>query len=293
MTKLSIIIVSYNTKEILLKCLQTLEENIKKCRFQSEIIVVDNASIDDSPTQISKFKEQNQNLNLKTIFNKKNFGYGKANNQGIKIARGEYILFLNSDVIADEINFEKLINYFKSDEKIGVLTAKVILKNGQIDPACHRGFPTLWRAFCYFTKLEKIFGKVPLLNRLFGGYHLTYLNLNTIHEIDSPSGAFYLTKKNILEKVGVFDEKFFMYGEDLDLSFRIKKAGYKIIYYPLGKVLHYKYQSGLQAKDEKTREKTRGYFNQVIKIFYKKHYEKKYPKVINYFVNLIINWLNK
>ena len=293
MNKLSIIIVSYNTKEILEKCLRSLTANLHKYTFESEVIIVDNSSIDGSQSQISKIKEQNQNLKIKTIFNKENMGYGKANNQGIKIAQGEFILFLNSDVVVGDVNFKKVINYFDSNKKIGVLTTQVVLANGEIDPACHRGFPNPWRAFCYYIKLEKIFGKFPILNRIFGGYHLTYLNLETIHEIDSPSGAFYLTKKTILDKVGIFDEKFFMYGEDLDLSFRIKETGYKVIYYPDEKVIHYKYQSGLEAKDNKTKSKTKEYFYQVMKIFYKKHYEKKYPKVINSLVDLVINFMNK
>jgi len=295
MTKLSIIIVSYNTKGILEKCLRSLINNIKKYSFQSEIIVVDNGSTDGTIKLIQnlKFKVQNESLKFQIIKNNKNLGYGRANNQGIKIAQGEYILFLNSDVVVNDVNFKKILDYFDGDQKVGVMTAKVVLTSGEIDPACHRGFPTPWRAFCYFIKLEKIFGKLPILNKIFGGYHLTYLDLNVIHEIDSPSGAFYLTKKIILDKVGAFDEAFFMYGEDLDLSFRIKKAGYRIIYYPKEKVIHHKYQSGFRAKDKNIKAKTKGHFYQVMKIFYKKHYEKKYPKIFSSLVYIVISLINR
>lgn len=285
MAKLSIIIVSYNTKEILAQCLQSLIDNLHKYSFESEIIVVDNNSTDGTTEQI-------KNLKLKIIKNNSNLGFGKANNQGVGVAQGEFILFLNSDVIVGDVNFKKVIQFFETDKKNGVLTTKVVLGNGEIDPACHRGFPTPWRAFCYFVKLEKIFGQFPILNRIFGGYHLTHFNLETIHEIDSPSGAFYLTKKEILDRVGIFDEAFFMYGEDLDLSFRIKEAGYKIIYYPQERVIHHKYQSGLGSKKNKTKSKTKNYFYQSMKIFYKKHYERKYPGIMTYLVNFFINFLN-
>ncbi len=286
MTKLSIIIVSYNTKEVLAKCLQSLIDNVKKYSFKSEIIVVDNASTDGSQELLESYKARQV---IKFIKNKDNYGFGRANNQGVKIAQGEYILFLNSDVVVGDVNFGKILDYFDNDKKIGVMTVKVILPKGEIDPACHRGFPTLWRSFCYFAKLEKLFGKTQILNKVFGGYHLLNLDLNTIHEIDSPSGAFYLTKKIILKDIGVFDEQFFMYGEDLDLSYRIKNGGYKIIYYPEEKVVHYKYQSGFKAKDEQVKLKTKSHFNQVMKIFYKKHYAQKYPKFINSLVYFIIN----
>ena len=105
----------------------------------------------------------------------------------------------------------------EQDSSIGVMTVKVVLPDGSLDPASHRGFPTIWRSFSYYSGLEKVFGKLPFLNRAFGGYHLTYENLKKRHEIDSPTGAFYLTRKETFDKVNGFDESFFMYGEDLDL----------------------------------------------------------------------------
>ncbi|MBI4225968.1 glycosyltransferase family 2 protein [Candidatus Roizmanbacteria bacterium] len=292
----SIIILSYNTKDLTEKCLTSLFKIISKNKaIRTEIIVVDNASTDGTIENL-KFqsrlnRDKNKNLRFRLILNKKNLGYPKGNNQALKIAKGKYILFLNSDVIIDDLDFEEIMSYLENHPRIAVLTVKVKLSDGNIDPAAHRGFPTVWSSFCYFIGLEDLFKNVPFVNRIFGRYHLPHLNLREIHDIDSPSGAFYLTKKDILKKVGGFDESFFMYGEDLDLSFRIKKLGYKIVYYPRFEVLHLKSASGLEKKDPHTRLEARYHFFEAMEIFYKKHYEKKHNKLINNMIYFFIKVL--
>lgn len=297
---LSIIILSYNTKELTKRCFSSLYKNLpKNNNFLSEIIIVDNGSTDGSmdniKNQISKHKDTNKKSNIffQFIPNKTNLGYPKGNNQALKIASGKYILFLNSDTVIEKLDFFRLINYLESNQEIGALTVKVLLPNGKIDPASHRGFPTPWSAFCYFVGLEKLFNKIPYLNRIFGNYHLVHLDYESVHEIDSGSGAFYLTRKDLLDRVGGFDETFFMYGEDLDLSFRIKKLGYKIIYYPDYKVIHLKHASGLEKKDRQINKKTQRHFFKAMEIFYKKHYEKTHTTFINSIIYLTIKLIKK
>lgn len=288
MIKLSIIIVSYNTRDLTLKTIKSLLLNLKKESFLYEIIIVDNNSSDKSTEAIEKIIKKNQEIIL--IKNKQNLGYSKANNQGIRIAKGEYILFLNSDVLITNVKFNDILSYLDKNPQIGALTVKVLLSDNQLDWACHRGFPNLWNSLCYFLKLEAIFYHLPILNKIFGGYHLVEKNLNQIHEIDSPSGAFFLTRKNILNKIGGFDEKFFMYGEDLDLAYRIKALGYRIIFYPKYQVIHLKYASGLKKNDIKIQLKTKKFFYQAMKIFYDKHYQKKYPNFVNKIIHFIIDF---
>lgn len=289
MVDVSVIIVSYNTCELTQRAIHAILASLEKSPTLSyEIIVVDNASTDESVTMLKAQK------NIALIENTHNFGYGAANNIGIQKAQGTYILLLNSDVIADRIDFSALISYMQRQPNIGVLTVRVELEYGGIDPASHRGFPTIWRAFCYYAKFEKLFGAIPLLSRLFGGYHLTYLDLHTTHEIDSPAGAFYLSTKKILDQVHGFDEAFFMYGEDLDLSYRIKEKGYKVVYYPAFTVVHLKHQSGLK-KNTDTIEKraiqheTKKHFYHAMKIFYDKHHAKNNPSFVNTLIHLIID----
>jgi len=285
---LSIIIVAYNNAFFIEVCLKKLINSLKKEDFSWEIIIIDNGSYDRTIEIIKSIKEKNKNIIL--IENKKNLGFSKANNQGIKKALGRYILFLNSDVLVEKIYWQKLINFIEKNKDIGALTVKVKLQNGQIDLASHRGFPNLWRSFCYFSFFERFFSFNLFFKKIFGGYHLLHLNFNKIHEVEAISGAFFLTRKKIMEKLGGFDEDFFMYGEDLDLCLRIKKLNYKIIYYPDFEVLHLKYQSGLKSKDQNIKIKTKSYFFQAMKIFYKKHYTKRYPFFINLLFYLIINW---
>jgi GT2 family glycosyltransferase len=281
MKDLSVIIPSYNTKDITCECIRSILTSLPSDTSVSyEIIVVDNASQDGSPEAIAQ-------LPVTLLALKENIGYSKANNRGLDHATGRYILYLNSDVLTKDVNFASLIQYLDTHEDIGALTVKVNLPNGNIDPASHRGFPTIWRSFCYYAGLEKMFGKIPVLNSLIGGYHLTHENLNTIHEIDSPTGAFFLTRKSLVDRLGGFDESFFMYGEDIDLAFRIKELGYKIIYYPVYNVTHLKYQSGIKTKKETVRSKTKQYFYDAMKIFYKKHYAAKNPS----FINTLIYWV--
>ncbi|NMB84503.1 glycosyltransferase family 2 protein [Candidatus Roizmanbacteria bacterium] len=291
MKKISIVIVSYNTEDVTLDCLRHLKKNFERFPSDYEIIVVDNASSDQ--TVLSIKKEMEKWPELKLIKNEANVGYGRANNQALDISQGEYILYLNSDVIVDGLNFEDILSLMDSHQQIGALTIKVVLPSGQVDPASHRGFPTVWRSFCYFFQLERLFGKVPGLGRIFGGYHLTTRSLDTIHEIDSPTGAFYLTRSSILKKTGAFDRDYFMYGEDLDLSFKIKSLGYKIIYYPLAEVLHLKYVSGLKNRNVKVRSKTRSHFYEAMKIFYRKHYSSKYPEFFNRLIYFFIDIKSK
>lgn len=288
MISLSIIIVSFNTKEITKKCLLYLKKNFVRYPLDYEIIVVDNNSKDGSSEMLLDL-EKKYLKNLHVFLSKKNLGFGNGSNFGLEKSKGKYILYLNSDVIVADVDFRDLIKIMEMQKDIGALTVKVILPNGDIDPASHRGFPNLWRSLTYFFGLEKLFAEVSILNKLFGGYHLIHLNLKEVHEIDSPTGAFFFTRKSIVDKLGGFDKDFFMYGEDLEMSYQIKELGYIIIYYPLWSVLHLKYSSGLKTNDIKIKSITKFYFYDSMKIFYQKHYSKDNPWLINQLIYLFIN----
>jgi len=289
MIPLSIIIVSFNTKEIIKKCLLSIKANFDKYPIDYEVIVVDNDSHDGTGEFLLDLEKKQKNLHI--FLNKANLGFGKANNIGLKKSKGKYILYLNSDAIITDIDFRDLIRVMEMENNIGALTIKVVLSNGEIDPASHRGFPTLWNSFTYFSGLERLFFYTPLLNKIFGGYHLVNLNLNNIHQVDVITGAFLLSKKEILDKIGGFDEDYFAYGEDIEMAFQIKKLGYKIIYYPLWKVLHLKSVSGLKKKgNEVVRKKTSVYFFDSMKIFYNKHYSQNHWWLVNKLAFLAIDY---
>lgn len=262
---LSIIIISYNTRVLLRSCLTTLAHAMGKNSW--EIIVVDNASTDGSVQMVKK-----DFPNVRVLENSKNEGFARANNMGLREARGKYLLLLNSDTEIPKGTIEAVRAFFDQHPDGGVCTCKVLLPDGSIDPACHRGFPTPWAALTYFTGLERLFPR----SKLFARYHQWYKGIDSVHEIDSPMGAFYMVRRVVIDSVGFLDEDYFMYGEDVDWSYRIKQAGWKIYYYPLVTVLHRKKQSGRDSKDTSLRRKTEKYFYESMLLFYKKHYQHRY-----------------
>lgn len=287
---LSIIIVSYNTKDLLRDCLYSLiRSNQLNHPLSSnyEVIVIDNASTDNSAGMIKKEFPQ-----VKLIQNRANLGYAKANNQALRQAHGEYILFLNPDTIVSPKSLKPLIDYLKTHPQVGVITPRLELKNGQLDPDCHRGFPTPWAALCSFSGLEKLFPQ----SKLFSQYHQLYKNLKIPHEIDACCGAFLLTRGKIIKKIGGWDETYFFYGEDLDLCYRVKQAGYKIVYYPLVSSIHYKgASSGIRKEtrkmttaDKETRLRAAQASIEAMEIFYKKFYLDKYPRIVTWLIILFI-----
>ena len=271
--KLSIIIVNYNTKEYLRQALQSIKQSTDQ--LDKEVIVVDNASTDDSLNLVKHNFPW-----VKLIASPQNLGYAAANNLGLKQASSEYILFLNSDteILPDTLSI--MIDFMDQHKDVGVSTCRVELPTGQIDPASHRGFPTPWAALTYFTGLETAFPKL----RLFGQYHQGWQDLSMIHEIDSPAGAFFLTRKQILDAIGSFDDRFFMYAEDLDLALRIKQAGWKVMYVPTTKIIHHKKKSGRHSADPHLRRTTSQHFFTTMKLFYDKHYKNRYPFIVRWLV---------
>lgn len=286
---LSIIIVNYNAKKFLYQCLKSIE-NADKPDFY-EIIIVDNDSRDGSNAMIKQDFPY-----IRLIENSENIGFSKACNQGIRIAKGEFILLLNPDTLIYKESLIRPLEFMRLRNDVGVVSCFVELPNHTIDPACHRGFPTPWVSFCYFIGLEKLFPK----SRTFGGYHLGWLPLNTIHEIDTPSGCFYLVRREVIEQVGLLDESYFLFYEEVDWSYRIKQAGWKIYYFPEVKITHYKgISSGIKKNTSKlssaTKEMKRKAINSFcdsIKIFYDKHYKNKYSLIITWFVYLGI-WIKR
>lgn len=277
---LSIIIVTHNAQALVNLLMQSVYQAVNFLDKTTEIIIVDNASTDNT---CKILREKYKDVLLLT--NRQNLGYAKANNQAITRAKGKYILLLNSDTQLSVNVLKKMIDYMENDPGVGVVTCKVLLPDGSLDPACHRGFPTPWASATYFLGLEKLFPH----STYFSQYHLGKFSLNTIHEIDSPSGAFFLVRKEAVKQVGLLDETFFMYGEDLDWSYRIKKNGWKIIYNPGATIIHYKKQSGLKSTDPIKRKKTLQAFYDAMKIFYNKHYSDKYPKIIRLIIFFLID----
>lgn len=275
---LSIIIINYNTQGFLRQCLKSLP-------VAAEIIVVDNASGDGSALMVQK-----EFSRVKLIRNQENIGFAKANNQALSLSKGEYILFLNPDTVVPQKTIPGLISYLEKHPQVAVTTPALQLRRGQLDMACHRGFPTPWAAFCYFAGLEKLFPK----SRIFAQYHQTWQDLKTTHEIDGCCGAFLLTRRCVLDEVGFFDEQYFFYGEDLDLCYRIKQAGFKIIFYPKVKAIHYKgVSSGLRPEshdisqaDQATQQQAKQAAMEAMIIFYDKFYRYRYSRLVTLLVKL-------
>lgn len=230
--KLSVIIVNYNVKHFLEQCLHSVYKAAKG--IETEVFVVDNNSVDGSAQLIrEKFPD------LHFIENKENVGFSRANNQAIRIAKGKYILLLNPDTVVEEDTFLKVIDFMEQHPEAGGLGVKMIDGKGAFLPESKRGLPTPWVAFYKMFGLSKLFPN----SRKFGKYHLSYLSENEIHSVDVLAGAFMLMRKETLEKVGLLDETFFMYGEDIDLSYRITLGGYKNYYFPETTIIHYKGES--------------------------------------------------
>jgi len=273
---LSIIIVNYNGGQFLLDCLDSLQT----ASIKLDIWVVDNASSDGS---IDEAQKKHPTVNY--IKNSQNLGFAKANNQALKKVRSEYILLLNPDCIVSSHTLDYMLTFMKTHTDVGAASCKVEHKNGSIDWASHRGFPTPWVSFLYFA-----LGDDSL-------YHQTYKDMRTEHEVDSISGAFFMTRKSVLDKVGFFDEDYFLYAEDIDLCFRIKEKGFKIIYVPDVVALHHKgitsgiklHSKEISTAQDTSRKRALNSFYITMKIFYKKHLEKKYPFFINALVYLGIN----
>ncbi|HMW94949.1 MAG TPA: glycosyltransferase [Chitinophagales bacterium] len=224
--------VNYNVQYFLEQCLNSIFRS--SVSFNFEVYVVDNASLDGSVDMLKKQFPQ-----VKLIENKENVGFAKANNQAIKLSQSEYVLLINPDTIIQEDTLEKCVAKMANDSKIGALGIKMYDGNGKYLPESKRGFPSPIAALSKMSGLSKIFPK----SKLFGKYHLGYLDKNQNHEVDVLSGAFMLVRKSVFDTIGLLDESYFMYGEDIDLSYRIQQAGYKNYYFAESNIIHFKGES--------------------------------------------------
>ena len=269
---LSIVIVNYNTKSLTTQTVKSVISSTEGIDY--EIIVVDNSS------KTSEYFEM-EDKRVKILSRVENRGFGHACNIGANIAIGRYILFLNSDTIMRKDTLRGAVKYMDSHIDIGCLGIKTLLKDGTFDHGCKRGFPTPFNSFCYVLKLDRLFPKV----KKFGGYTLNYLSQDETNEVDSVSGAFMLIPKRVLGKVGLFDESIFMYGEDIDLCYRIKKAGFKVVYYADVWMTHLKGQSGLHTKSPLVIK----HFHDGIKRFYDMYYKDKHNFAVTFLMHSAIN----
>lgn len=272
--KLSIVIVNYNVEYFLEHCLYSVQKAVRN--IDAEVLIVDNNSVDGSVKMLKqKFPE------YCLIENKENVGFAKANNQAMRIAKGEYILLLNPDTVVEEDTFEKCIDFMDSHKDCGGLGIKMIDGQGNILKESKRGFPTPWASFCKMSGLTSLFPT----SKKYAQYYMGHLSYEETNQVDILAGAYMMMRKECLDKVGLLDEDYFMYGEDIDLSYRITLGGYKNYYYPEATIIHY--------KGESTKKSSLNYvytFYNAMAIFAKKHLDAKQNKLYSFIIKLAI-WI--
>jgi len=226
---LSIVIVAYQSREEIGPCLASLPREIAD--GATEVIVVDNSPGDETAEIMHQdfpwvgYSAPGGNL-----------GFGRANNLGCRQSTGEYVLFLNPDTISEAGALEHCLRRLQTEPDIGLISPKLVQPDGSMDLACRRSIPTLWDGFCRATGLAAAFPRTAL----FAGYNLTHLSENGTYDVGAINGAFMMTRREVLDRVGLFDETFFMYGDDLDLCIRMARAGYRIVYDGRVQIIHLK-----------------------------------------------------
>ncbi|MEE1335549.1 glycosyltransferase family 2 protein [Methanobrevibacter sp.] len=264
---LSVVIVNYQTFELTRNTINSILEY--DYPFSYEIFVVDNASGDDSLNRLEDyFKDK-----VKFIASKENNGFAAGNNQALRQADGRYQLLLNSDTVVWENTLEDIYDYMEKHEDVGACGCRVLLENGELDKACKRSFPNVKNSFF------RLF-HIPTKSKD-DNYNLTDLADDEIYEIDCLTGAFMFIRKEALNQVGLLDETFFMYGEDIDLCYRIKHGGWKIVYYGKSKITHLKGASSKKQKSKLIYE-----FYRAMYIYYKKHHADESIFIVNWVVYL-------
>jgi GT2 family glycosyltransferase len=283
---LSIVIVNYNTCGLLRDCVRSVYAS--EGQLDYEVIVVDNYSPDNSVQMV-----QQEFPLAKLIASPINGGYAYANNLGLQQGRGDYLLLLNPDTVLPPTALRDMLRFMIEHPQAGVAGPKLVLANGSLDLACRRSFPTLDVAFFRLVGLSKRYPQSPRFNR----YNMGYLDPDELTEVDSVVGAFMLIRRQALEQAGLLDERFFAYGEDIDLCYRIKvDHGWKVYYNPAVVVTHYKSQA-----TRKRALKMNVEFYRAMWLFHQKHYAKRTFFLLNWLaalgiaglcvLALIINWL--
>lgn len=268
MIDLSISIVNYNNKECLAACLESIYSHIPGISF--EVIVVDNGSCDGS---IEFVKQAFSSVRI--IENPENRGFVKASNQAIRVSRGRYLLSLNNDTIIKKGTFAGLVRFMEEHPDVGVCGPKVLNQDGTFQPQCRRSFPTISSSLAYFLKLHKLFPRSEFLGR----YLMTYCDCDKAGEVDSVSGCCLMAKREVIENVGILDENFIMYGDDLDWCYRIKQAGWKVYYIPHVEIVHLGGQSSQRLSC-----KCIVLFYRAMGVFYRKHYAQQHTFLANFIV---------
>lgn len=270
--KLSVVIVNYNVEHFLDQCLHSVLVAIQN--IDGEVFVVDNNSVDGSVKMVCE-----KYPSVKLIANKENSGFSKANNQAIRVSSGEYVLLLNPDTVIESDTLEKVVAFMDAHPEAGGLGVNMVDGKGNFLPESKRGLPTPAVAFYKIFGLSALFPK----SKTFGKYHLGFLDKNKTHEVEILSGAFMLMRKAALDKVGLLDETFFMYGEDIDLSYRLIKGGYKNYYFSGTRIIHY--------KGESTKKSSANYvfvFYRAMVIFARKHFSGRNAELFSFMINMAI-----
>ncbi len=264
---LSVVILNYNTRDLLRACLRSVLAS--RGLYGLQVIVVDNVSTDGSADMVAA-----EFPSVVLVCSAENRGFANGNNQGLRIAEGRYCLLLNPDTEVPPDGLAKLVAFMDGHPEVGACGPKLVRADGSLDLACRRSFPTPAVSFYRLTGLSRLFPRSPRFAR----YNLTYLDENELAEVDSVVGACMMVRREAMEQVGLLDETYFMYGEDLDWAYRMKAAGWKVYYNPAVTVLHYKRESSRQRP-----VKTIVEFYRAMLIFHRKHFA---PRTF-----FLLNWL--
>lgn len=296
---LSIIILSYNTKDITLDAIRSIEEHYPQevASGKYEVIVTDNASTDGSFTAFQRYKKHTKIKVFHPVDNGSNIGFAAGNNKGLPYATGRYILFLNPDTIVYPKTLTYMVDFMEAHPDAGAASCKLVNKDGALDFNAHRGFPTPWNAFTFFSGLQRLFPK----SRMFAGYTQGWEDMNTTHKVDAVEGAFMMVRRDVGEKVGWWDEEYFFYGEDLQFCYDIRNVGYNIYYVGEVSIMHIGgAASGIKKKSQNVttanvdgKRRIQGARFEAMRIFFRKNYSKQYPSVVQKAIYFGIDLMHK
>jgi len=265
---LSIVIVSYNTEKLLKSCLESVYASVNGTPL--EVWVVDNNSLDDSVRMV-----KTQFPKVQVIENAANVGFSKANNMVISRSRSDYLLLLNPDTLVIGDAIEQMVKFMDENPEVGIAGCKVVNRDGTLQLACRRSIPTPRVAFFRLSGLSLLFPN----SQAMAEYNMTYNSPEQTHEVDAVSGAFLVIRRKVVEDVGLLDERFFMYGEELDWCLRAKRAGWRVMYHPDARIVHYKGESTKYNSRRAALE-----FYRAMYLFYRKHFAKDHSPVVNLLV---------